>query len=398
MLFEEMKKSLSFTKLPLSFSEYYPKVKDNYIERTEQMLSETLIQQTLTECGILIKYREEILTAAKALRNRKEFRLFLALLSEYITHGGDTRSGEYEPPVGEGVMYDFLHLFPTIPTMKASVEFLKNRNVPQDIIYDTMKEYDSCVQNCEQYLGRPAFDHKRLGWIRLLINNSLIRIGRLKYELPKNRESVVFIRVYQNKNGKSAVFADGVSVHRDGMILGSPGYEDTEQSFFADVLETDETVTGHLITDGLIEANNTTLKKEDWTLAFSKNDPVVNIHIPSDGSFDKACVEGSYQRTRDILKNCYPDFPYKAFVCSSWLMSRSLRNLLKPSSNILAFQDKFTLFPYPAYGTGVFNFVFPEQGIPDDYNTLPENTSLQRAVKQTYLDGKFIHEFSGFFF
>lgn len=394
----QLKQALSLTKIPDSFSESYESVKDCYMERTEQMLSEELIINTLKECGILGKYLDLILEAACLLRQKKELRLFLALLSEYINNGGDPRSAEYHPPQGEGVMYDFLHLFPAIPTMKESVKFLRSRKVPEDIILDTMKEYDTCVQNCEQYLGRSAFDHKRLGWIRLLINNSLIRIGRLKYELPKNRESIIFIRVYQNKHNETAVFADGVHAHRDGMILGSPGFTDEEQSFFTNISETEESITGHLIIDGHIEASKTTLKKNEWTLVLKKTDPVVNIHIPADGPFDRAHVEDSYQRTREILKNCYPDYPYKAFVCSSWLMSRSLRNLLKPTSNILAFQDTFTLFPYPAYGTGVFSFVFPEQGIPDDYNTLPEHTSLQRAVKKTYLEGGAILEFSGFFF
>ena len=76
----QMKQALSLTKIPDSFSESYESVKDCYMERTEQMLSEELIINTLKECGILGKYLDLILEAACLLRQKKEFRLFLALL------------------------------------------------------------------------------------------------------------------------------------------------------------------------------------------------------------------------------------------------------------------------------------------------------------------------------
>ena len=47
-------------------------------------------------------------------------------------------------------------------------------------------------------------------------------------------------------------------------------------------------------------------------------------------------------------------------------------------------------------GKGHFSFVFGTS--PDvDYATLPEKTSLQRAVKKIYLNGGYIHEGAGFF-
>lgn len=49
-------------------------------------------------------------------------------------------------------------------------------------------------------------------------------------------------------------------------------------------------------------------------------------------------------------------------------------------------------------GIDVFNFVFKMQYTKEiDYNSIPEDTSLQRALKNHYLDGKYIYEYEGIF-
>ena len=49
-------------------------------------------------------------------------------------------------------------------------------------------------------------------------------------------------------------------------------------------------------------------------------------------------------------------------------------------------------------GNGVMNFIFfdPDRRIP--LADLPEDTRLQRALKQHYLDGRVIYEMFGYFF
>jgi len=76
-------------------------------------------------------------------------------------------------------------------------------------------------------------------------------------------------------------------------------------------------------------------------------------------------------------------------------MDPQLSKLLKPGSNITAFQRKFTRFPSVSSGKPC-KFVFFKQ-----YKTLqelPENTSLERVLKKHYLDGHYIYEPGGFFF
>lgn len=80
------------------------------------------------------------------------------------------------------------------------------------------------------------------------------------------------------------------------------------------------------------------------------------------------------------------------------MLDPALREFLPENSNIIAFQKKYTLYAGETEGIDVFNFVFKMQYTKEvDYNSMPEDTSLQRALKKLYLDGKYIYEYEGVF-
>ena len=69
--------------------------------------------------------------------------------------------------------------------------------------------------------------------------------------------------------------------------------------------------------------------------------------------------------------------------------------MLKPGSKILSFGECYTRYPrLDAGGKSVFSFVFPKT-FKGPYEELPEDTSLMRALKQHYIDGKFVLWYSG---
>jgi hypothetical protein len=196
-----------------------------------------------------------------------------------------------------------------------------------------------------------------------------------------------------------AVLADGMQIHRSGGVLGAAGLEDPEGSFVADITETDTAVEGYPVVDGLVQPDKIGLDKGVWSLRLSPGDNVLGIHIPPGGGFDAKTMDESFAKAKEVFRKCYPDFPFKAFHCRTWLLSPQLRNILKPESNIMAFQNRFVRFPYRSNGHECVSFLFAGlEDLPDDLNRLPEDTSLQRAVKQVYLDGRCIHEGEGFFF
>lgn len=97
------------------------------------------------------------------------------------------------------------------------------------------------------------------------------------------------------------------------------------------------------------------------------------------------------------MKTCYPEYEYKAFYCASWLLDHTLVDLLGKDSNVSKFSARFTTFGVKSAGTSPFNYVFRRYG-DVKVEELPEDTRLQRLLKQYYLDGKFIYDMHGFFF
>ena len=81
----------------------------------------------------------------------------------------------------------------------------------------------------------------------------------------------------------------------------------------------------------------------------------------------------------------------------SWLLDPQLPEVLGEDSNIGRFCRRFTPVFTPGKGEAVFDFVFLGH-TPDERESLPEDTSLQRALKAHYMAGKAIYETWGFFF
>ncbi len=391
-----MRSILGMRSVPECFEDIYKEIEEAWSDRAALILSENYIKKILTDANVLLPYMETVLSVAGEIRENEAMCLLICILEKWVMQDGNPNDPSYTPPVGEGLVYDFLHLFAAIPTIPESVRFFKDRGVPQDIIDATLQEYDYCFELCNTNIGRIAFDRGRLSWIKHTIFHHLIRVGRFKFELPVKR--VDGVRVYKNKNGDVKVFADGLHMHRNGRILGSVACEDEAGGYLAEITETESEISGYAIVDGNVSREKETLSKSEWELYLSADDPVIPIHIPREGKFDRETIEATYETMRELMKNCFPDMPYKAFHCKTWMMSRDLRKVLKPDSNILAFQSKFTHYPTKSDGTWVFGWVFAGEGGIANLENLSENTSLQRAVKKLYLDGDHIYDDCGFFF
>ena len=395
MTLNEMQRALSLPRIPRAFPALYRQMESTWEAHAQKILSEDFISKTLSECYALAPYRSEILRGAQAIRNNSALCLFICLIEAWMREGGDPAWPEFAAPQGEGIGYDLLYIYPAIPTMPDSVAYLRNRNVPEDVIAGTMQEYDRCIADGVYRDGRPTMTVRLLSWMRTVIENRLINIGRLNYDIPGHYFE--HVRIFR-KGEETLVLADGITVHPSGRILGSAGCGDPADSFVATVTETETEFIGHPVVKDLVAKETVTLSKAEWTQFLCHEDLVPRIHIPRQGSFDDASVQASIDRAREIFAACYPELPFKAMFCESWLLSEDLKAMLKPESKILAFQNRFIKVPLKSEGTAAFDFAYPLPIGYRDYQNLPEDTSLQRAIKARYLNGGYVHESAGFFY
>ncbi|MFG1869720.1 acyltransferase domain-containing protein [Micromonospora arborensis] len=123
-------------------------------------------------------------------------------------------------------------------------------------------------------------------------------------------------------------------------------------------------------------------------------DGAIGLHVPDTGPLTPEAVAASLDDARAFFPRHFPDEPYTAFSCGSWLLDPQLREYLPEGSNIARFQQMFELAPYqeqdgPDADVEVLRFVFRTLSTPLDQ--LPRRTLLQRAIVDHLKAGRHWH-------
>ncbi|MFJ5985965.1 acyltransferase domain-containing protein [Lentzea sp. NPDC092896] len=109
--------------------------------------------------------------------------------------------------------------------------------------------------------------------------------------------------------------------------------------------------------------------------------PVLEVHIPGDGPMTPEACDESFRRARPFFTAHFPDESYEYGTCRSWLLDPQLADFLPESSNIVRFQRLWSLFgPTPDCDSDVLEFVHHLPPGTGDLATLPQDTTLQRAI------------------
>lgn len=118
-----------------------------------------------------------------------------------------------------------------------------------------------------------------------------------------------------------------------------------------------------------------------------EEEKVIAVHIPSDADLSKDAVDRSLEAAGSFFHTYYPEYGYDKYTCDSWLLSPVLRKALPGQSNIVSFQDRFTITQTDRKSEDYIEWLFR---VPAGtaYSELPEDTSLQRRIKVLLLEGE----------
>lgn len=132
----------------------------------------------------------------------------------------------------------------------------------------------------------------------------------------------------------------------------------------------------------------------EYELIRQEGRPVISLHIPSDARLDIPALRASWEQAREVLDRAFPEYAGAEMYCHSWLLSPTLRELLPPDSRILGFQRSFRITPLEKDSREYLQWVFKNSELaPEDY---PEDTSLQRKVKELVLGGGTLTDAKGY--
>lgn len=122
---------------------------------------------------------------------------------------------------------------------------------------------------------------------------------------------------------------------------------------------------------------------------------VIELHIPSDAHITPEDIETSFAESREFLKKYYPDYKYNKYICESWLLSPRLKDVLDENSNIIKFQNRFTItetfYDIKDYLIWVF-----KKPMDTPLDKLPQKTSLQKKLVKLLSEGGNIGEAKGY--
>lgn len=126
----------------------------------------------------------------------------------------------------------------------------------------------------------------------------------------------------------------------------------------------------------------------EYEMKINKDNKYISVHIPSDTILKIDKVKESIKESYEFFEKYYPDYHKVDYICSSWLLSSDLVNVLPSTSNILKFKNLFTIKSENYNSTGFIKWIYKADYT--DFNELPEDTTLQRNLKQYLLAGNSI--------
>lgn len=120
----------------------------------------------------------------------------------------------------------------------------------------------------------------------------------------------------------------------------------------------------------------------------NQKEKCIKIHIPRNCNLDINSVKLSINKSKyEILK--YFKLNKLNYYCESWLLSKNVLSLLNDNSNIKVFSKLFDIVDGKECINDILNFVYNKLNY-EDYNTLQENTYLQRKIKKELINGVII--------
>lgn len=298
---------------------------------------------------------------------------------------------EYLSEFEKTVEHDFkmsaklINIFLFTAASKQLSEKYDKLKLPRDVLKATLRDIRIW---CEHFYSENGeYGLKETGWLLLHFKMQLFRIGRLQYVLKK---SVSDCMVFENKESGEKLMAasSGIPLNvlgewDDNFAVAKTSFNEDETAYYVNRAQ-----------NGRIDTEKTRLLKSEWELIISENDDVLEMHIPEDGRLDcDECLESMKQA--QIFFKEYFNADIKGFTVMSWLADEALAGVLSADSNIIKFQKLYDVRMMSKLGAHqTVQRVFGDRWQGDIKNA-PENTSLQRRVKESMLKGVKFREYYG---
>ena len=269
-----------------------------------------------------------------------------------------------------GLFYVLISL-PVVPLTRAAH---MDRGVPDSVTRHTLTRYVELVDRYRMtHPGRWGLALGSLYWKRLYVNADLYACGRFEYMVRPFHGAVRVFRHGQTRQ-TIALAVDGTQFDADGLMV-----QPLSEGWTARLAIDETSVTGCPVSPtGFAENREVTLPLHDWQQVLAPGDPTLDMHIPAGGGMTLERCLDSMKQAMEFFPHYFPERPFVAFACYSWIFHPEMARVYTPESNMVLYQKELYMFPIGTDRRSGLYFVFGTQDV--DPATAPRDTSLRRAV------------------
>lgn len=352
-----------------------------------------LIDRLQREHNVFDRHYDKVKEAALQVNADKERSAWVKTASKFVLESDPVTASNVPVPASDGTLKTaMLPLFVLLPSIPVSIAEYRRRGFSEEEINGLLSTYwkDLCV--LEKEIGIPGLNRLYFRWLMHYAKCRLFATEGFNFEVRKMPGNVAYIR---NKQTAEALpLVTGMKYHATGkQLVGVAGYEDETDAFEVTFNEDEEAFYGHAVRKCIVSREYATFPKRDWEILCRPSDECLGMHIPKRTDITPQAVKLAVDSAKAILKERYPEFDCCGVFCSSWLLDPILGKILGPEARITKFQEMYVRYPQGGGGKAGFVRTFGVQT--DDYASLPEDTRLQRGLKQHYMNGGHVFGHAG---
>lgn len=271
----------------------------------------------------------------------------------------------------------------------------RRHGYPRQVLADTLSDFDLRAKNYrDQHGGRAGIDDYR--WLTRHMTATVFRLGRLQFVFSK--PFVYGTRIYRKlRDGSLTAVAEG------GLAVDGQGFAAAEGEFVTELEESTEfaggMVTANLIgPDGSILDRKVRLPAGEYVCMIRDGEPVIDIHIPADGSrMSPQDAALSLRMAWAFAQRYFPEIRFHGFVCSSWLLSTEVEEILPEDANLVRFSRLFTRCAgQKREHELIYSWIFGMGRNKQDFQLHEASTTLQKGARRLLEEGRWFTSRNGF--
>jgi hypothetical protein len=292
-----------------------------------------------------------------------------------------------------GVFY----LLAALSGVRQAQEHDRERGIPEQITRDGLYDIGIGVNRFGRFFpGRIGVQPRLLYWFRNHTHYGLHRLGRLQYIVRPFGAPLTIYR--HTQSGRVLALCDpGLKFDGDGFRAAPSDQSDATDNWESGGQADGDSILAHpILPTGVALRQPVRLRKHAWEQVLAPGDGILETHIPEGGDMAVERCEASMRQALEFFPKYYPERPFKAIVCQSWIMNPEYESFYSPTANFVEFQRELYLYPTPwARTSGIF-FIFDAEEI--DPQSAPRDTSIRRAMADHLEQGGVLRSGGMFFF